>query len=96
LEVEKAGKILNETKQMSSIIQLLDPEKIKSNAELGALVETSLGTFYLSSGIGKIEIDNQSFFCIGMNSPIGKSMLNKKMNEKFIFSEKEGIILKIS
>jgi hypothetical protein len=96
LEVEKASKILNETKQMSSILQLLKPEKTKMKAELGALVETDLGIFYLSTGIGKIEIDNQIVFCIGMNSPIGKSLLNKKNSEKFYFADKEGIILNIN
>lgn len=96
LEVEKASKILNETKQMSSILQLLEPEKTKLKAELGALVETDLGIFYLSTGIGKIEIDNQIVFCIGMNSPIGKSLLNKKNSEKFYFADKKGIILNIN
>jgi hypothetical protein len=96
LEVEKASKILNETKQMSSILQLLEPEKTKLKAELGALIETDLGIFYLSTGIGKIEIDNQSVFCIGMNSPIGKSLLNKKNSEKFYFADKEGTILNIN
>ncbi len=96
LEVEKASKILNETKQMSSIIQLLEPEKSRIKAELGALIKTDLGLFYLSTGIGKIEIENQTVFCIGMNSPIGKSMLNKKTSEKFNFSERQGIILNIS
>lgn len=96
LEVEKASKILNETRQLSSIIQLLAPEKMKDHAMLGALVETTLGTFYLSSGIGKIEIENSFVFCIGMQSPIGKSLMNKKVKEKFYFSDKEGLILDIS
>jgi hypothetical protein len=96
LEVEKAIKILNETKQMSSIIQLLQPEKTRLKAELGALIITDLGLFYLSTGIGKIEIENQTVFCIGMNSPIGKSLLNKKIDEKFYFGDKNGIIMNIS
>lgn len=96
LEVEKASKILNETKQMSSILQLLEPEKTKLKAELGALIETDLGVFYLSTGIGKFDIDNQIVFCIGMNSPIGKSFLNKKISEKFYFADKQGIILNIN
>ncbi len=96
LEVEKASKILSETKLMKSIIQLLLPEKIKMKAELGALIETDLGIFYLSTGIGKIQIENQIVFCIGMNSPIGKSMLDRKINENFIFLENVGTILKIS
>jgi len=96
LEVEKASKILNETKQMASIIQLLEPEKRRLKAELGALIETDLGLFYLSTGIGKIEIENQTVFCIGMNSPIGKSLLNKKIDEKFYFGDKNGSIMNIS
>ena len=96
IEVEKASKILNETKQMGSIIQLLEPEKTSQKAELGALIETDLGLFYLSTGIGKIEIKNQTIFCIGMNSPIGISLLNKRNDEKFYFADKNGIILNIS
>jgi hypothetical protein len=81
---------------MGSIIQLLEPEKTRQKAELGALIETDLGLFYLSTGIGKIEIENQTVFCIGMNSPIGKSLLNKKIDEKFYFGDKNGIIMNIS
>jgi hypothetical protein len=96
LEVEKASKILNETKLMSSIIPLLEPKRTRYSAEIGALIETNLGVFYLSTGIGKIEIENQIVFCIGMNSPIGKSLLNKKNSENFYFADKEGIILNIN
>jgi hypothetical protein len=81
---------------MSSIIPLLEPQRTRSSAELGALIETNLGVFYLSTGIGKIEIENLTIFCIGMNSPIGKSLSNKKNGEKFYFADKEGIILNIN
>jgi hypothetical protein len=96
LEVEKASKILHETKQMKSIIQLLTPDILHSKAELGALIETDLGTFYLSSGIGKMEIEETIVFCIGMNSPIGKAVFNKKRNEQFNFGDNTVKILKIS
>lgn len=95
LEVEKAGKYLVETQRMKSILSLLEPEKEKSTCCLGALVETTQGNFYLSIAIGKTEIENTEYFCVGMNSPLAQALLNLKEGGSYVVAGKKFEVLKV-
>lgn len=95
LEVEKAGKHLQETQQLKSILHILEPEVIKNNCNVGALVKSTQGLFYLSIGIGKIIAAGQEIFCIGMNSPLGQALMNKTTGEKYTVAGKDFEILEI-
>lgn len=96
LEVEKAGKVLHETQQMRSVLSLLEPEKPKDKCIAGALVKTTQGLFYLSGGIGKIDIDGESVFCIGMNSPVGQALIGKQQGETYAVAGNTFSILEIN
>lgn len=95
LEVEKAGKYLVETQKMKSILGLLEPEKEKTVCSLGALVETTQGNFYLSIAIGKTEIENKAYFCVGMNSPLAQALINLKKGESYVIAGKKFDILSV-
>lgn len=87
IEVDKAGRILQEALQMRSIYQLLDPELTSDSCNLGAVVQTSNGIFYLSTGIGRIPVGDEFVFCVSMKSPIGQAMINKKAGESFLIND---------
>ncbi len=95
LEVENAGKILQEAQHLGAVLHLLEPEKGRETCSVGALVESTQGMFYLSGGIGKIEVDGQEIFCIGMNSPLGQALLGKRAGEKYIVAGKEFEITRV-
>ena len=61
----------------------------------GALVHTNGGKFFISIGLGKIEITDLAVFCISKESPIGKAMLNKSESSTFLFNGKIHNIVKI-
>ena len=42
--------------------------------------------FYLASGIGKIELDDDVYYAISLNSPIGLLLKNKMVNDNFEFT----------
>ena len=95
LQVEKAGKYLVETQRMKSILSLLEPDKEKSACSIGALVETTQGNFYLSIAVGKVEIDNKEYFCVGMNSPLAQALLNLKKGGSYVVAGKKFEVLKV-
>ncbi len=59
----------------------------------GALVQTSLGLFYICIAVGKLSIEGKVCFGISLDSPIGKRLSGRKAGETFVFN---GTQVKIS
>ena len=96
LEMEKAGQQLASIQQMKEILAKIDVSKKAYSASLGALVETSLGNYFLSISSGQLIVENKKFFAISVSSPIGKLLLGKKVGDLLNFNGKEINIQKIS
>jgi transcription elongation GreA/GreB family factor len=99
------GKLLNDLEK--NIAYLNDAQntkeylkQIKTNIEfttvvLGSLVKTNQMNFYLASGIGKIEFDDDVYYAISLNSPIGLLLKNKMVNDNFEFNQNKYTIIDI-
>ena len=96
MEMEKAGQQLASIQQMKEILAKIDISKKASLASLGALVETSLGNYFLSISSGQLIAENKKVFAISLSSPIGKLLLGKKVGDLLNFNGKEINIQKIS
>ena len=57
-----------------------------AKVQLGSVVKTSNGTFFISIGLGKVTIDNETIFCISASSPIGQLLLSKKKGDTIKFN----------
>lgn len=91
----------NQTQRLKLVNQRNDLNQIKLEAvaqmvSFGSLVETSMGIFFISIGLGKVNHENQDFFVISMGSPIGQALFEKKIGEKATFQSKEIDILAIA
>lgn len=95
LEIEKNLVQLSKFEVLKNELSKIDIYKIHNCVEYGSLVTTNENRYYISIGLGKIGIDNEAFFCISLNSPLGKILQNKKAGEKISFQGKEINILKI-
>jgi transcription elongation GreA/GreB family factor len=89
MELEKNRVQLNKTLQLKNHISQINPQKQNNTVEFGSLVFTSAGNYFISIGMGKIEVKNESFFCISLASPMGKMLHQKKSGDKIIFQGKE-------
>ena len=67
------------------IIEQIDSSKKHKIVTQGALITTEKGIFFISIGIGKLEIDFKNYFIISLLSPIGSVMKGLFNNEKFSF-----------
>jgi hypothetical protein len=56
--------------------------------DLGGLIETNQGIYYLSIGIGKIEINSEIIYAISLDSPIGQLLKGKRVGEALEFRGK--------
>lgn len=75
LEVEQKTKQLQEAKKLQLALNQIKPENKQDVAQLGALVETDGGVYFLAISIGKVMVEEQAYFVISPSSPIGQAML---------------------
>ena len=72
LEKDKAAGQLNEASKLKQLLSRINPEKSDSEVGLGSLIKTNNGWFYISVGLGKVSVVNETVFCLSLASPLGK------------------------
>ncbi len=95
MEVEKNRVQLNKHKNLINELQKIDLQKKFDKVEFGSLVMTTQNNYFISTAIGKVEIEGTSFFCISLASPIGKELYTKKAGDSFSFQQQEVKIIDI-
>lgn len=95
LEIEKNVAQLAHSKQMLQILEKVKEIKITDFITQGSLVTTNHGIYYLTIGIGVVKLENDTFYVISQDSPIGLLLKGKKLNESFSFNGRNFTIEKI-
>ena len=67
-----------------------------SKVEFGSLVATSNGNYFISVGLGLVEIEGEKYFSISLASPIGNLLEGEAVGGKPKFKGREIEILEIS
>jgi len=68
----------------------LDQIKLQNNSKFidqGSLIFTDKGNYLLSIGLGKIELEQQSYFIISIDSPIGSLLKGKSIGDTIVFRD---------
>ena len=84
LEQQRHEVQLSKAFQLSTDLDRLDMEANYSTVTPGALVKTDRGIYFMSIGMGKIMVDDETVYGISIQSPIGKALLHQK--EKAVIS----------
>ena len=66
-----------------------------SKVDFGALVITNKSKLFISTGIGKINVDNNVYYAISQKSPLFESMKNLKKGDNFNFNDNSFEIIDI-
>jgi len=92
------AKQLSESLHLKKILDGIDVSKSTTTTtiESGSLVETSLGNYFMSVGLGSIKLEEITVFALSPISPIGKLILGKSKGESVQFNGKELEILRVS
>lgn len=83
LETEKLTAQLMEMQHIRQHLTQINPDITGNKVVLGSLVYTNKGNFYLAASIGKVALENETFFAVSSASPIGQLLLTKKEKESF-------------
>ncbi|MFM9945610.1 MAG: 3-oxoacyl-ACP synthase [Bacteroidia bacterium] len=55
----------------------------------GSLLLANETIYFISTGIGKMEINNKTIMAISKESPIAQAMLGKRLDEEFTFNKNQ-------
>ncbi|WP_346858455.1 hypothetical protein [uncultured Draconibacterium sp.] len=92
MEVEKNRIQLNKTENLKHELLQIDTSKKSTIVEFGSIVKTTQNNYFISSALGKIEINNEIYYCISLASPIGKLLHTKQVGDQFSFQGKVNLI----
>ncbi|UMB53252.1 3-oxoacyl-ACP synthase [Lutibacter sp. A64] len=89
LEMEKSSQQLAEIEAMNAVLNKISIEKSSEVVCLGSLIKTSKGTYFLAISVGKILVEDATYFAISSQSPIGKQLLGQKIGGTLAFNNAE-------
>lgn len=87
LEREKAGNQLAEIQKLKELFSRIDVSKTSNIIGLGSLVITSQNNYFLAISAGEFIIENETFYAISPNTPIGQLLLGKTIGDAIVFRE---------
>ncbi|GGZ59766.1 transcription elongation factor [Mesonia mobilis] len=94
-EINKLQNQLQSFKKLKEVLAVIENRKASTTVQLGSIVKTNAANYFISIPVGEIKVEEEKFYAIGLNSPIGKLLLGKQEGEQFIFQQKEFSIKKI-
>ena len=74
---------LNEQLKSQQILKNIQPISHKT-VNLGSLVETDKGKFFIAVSLGELSFNQEKIFIISAESPLAKAMNGKKEGDAFI------------
>lgn len=77
---------LAKANQQLDLLNQINPEKEYTMAEFGAVIVTNKQNLFISIGLGKVQVDDETYFAISPAVPIFKAMNGKKVGEGFVFN----------
>jgi hypothetical protein len=95
-EIENNGIMLQRIRRQKSTLNSIGIDAPYTTIKQGALVNTNLGLYFFSIGIGQIEIDDIKVFVVSANSPIGSLLNGSKVGDKIEFQGKKIQVKKIT
>ena len=95
LEREKAGHQLAEIEKTKQILSKINTESTSKNIGLGSVVFTSQSNYFISISAGELKVENETFYAISANTPIGQLLLGKSIGDEVVFRNMSFRITKI-
>jgi len=94
-EVDKAKHQLAVANSLKATLNECKKEPFSEVVKLGSVIITNDYLFYISIGIGKLNIEDKECFVISPASPIGQQLIGKKKHDHILFKRQEVEILEI-
>ena len=67
-------------------MKVIDPTLKHQKITIGSLVETNKGWYYFSISLGQLICQNNAFFALSLEAPLGQIMRGKVAGEQVTFN----------
>ncbi len=88
IDLEKACNQLSEIQKTKDILKKIDLNKTVETVCLGSVVYTSMSNYFIGISAGTIVADNQEFYAIAKDTPIGQMLAAKRVGDEVNFRDK--------
>jgi len=95
LEREKAGQQLAEIQNVKAQLSKIDIEKSSDIINLGSVVYTTKANFFIAISAGELIVNNETFYAISPNTPMGQLLIGKSEGAQISFREQKFVVEKI-
>ena len=85
IELGKNESLLSKTRILKNNIFRIKMTKLYNKVEFGSFVKTDSEMFFISIGIGKMEVNNNTYYAISITSPMGKALQDKQIGDRIQF-----------
>ncbi len=96
LEMEKAGQQLKVVSEMKQQLDKLKIDVLNKVVGLGSIVYTNQFNYFIAISVGKLAVENQTYYAISSNSPIGQLFLGKNQGDVITFRNQQIEIKKLT
>ena len=95
LEREKLGNQIREIELNYQRLNTIKDVKTSTIISLGSIIFTDKANYFIAIAADSCEVNSKVFYCISSQSPIGKLLIGKKINESIMFNNIKSTILEI-
>ncbi len=95
IELDKNETQLNNTLQLKKELAQLNTQQTYDRVAFGSLVITNQENYFISVGMGKLEVNGETYYAISMASPIGQVLKNQQIGNQISFQGRMITILDI-
>lgn len=95
LEREKAGRQLAEIQSLKAQLSKVDIERSSDLIGTGSLVYTSGLNYFIAISAGEIRVNNEVYYAISPQTPIGQLLMGNREGEKINFRQQDFIIQRV-
>ena len=82
--------VLNVTKNQ---LKQISPDLKCTEGMLGAIVKTDADNYYISVSLGKVVVDDHTYFAVSPAAPLSKLLMRKKVGDKVKLRDREILVL---
>ena len=88
MEQDKINAQFSQLMATKNHLQQISVNKESIQGEIGAIIGTEKENYYISVGLGKIELDGQMYYTISPEAPLSKLMINKSIGDNVTFGNR--------
>jgi hypothetical protein len=89
-----ARQLAEHLKELASF-QSVNCNLLYEKATAGSFIDTEKISFFIAAGLGKQNFENKPIYFLSPQSPLAKSLMNKKVNNDFVFNKESLVIREI-